>query len=83
VSNTHQLSTSKLITIANTKEQVMANKIDVSQYNEILKANAIKLAKDHIQNCHSSECDISLYVLGLLVERAGIKLSDEDWKVFL
>ena len=55
----------------------------VTQYNAMLKANAIALAKDHKQTCDNPECGISLYMLRQLLEKAGIELSDDDRMVFL
>ena len=51
--------------------------------NESMKANIIKLVKDHKDHCHDSECGISLFLVKKLVEKAGFTLTDDEKRYFL
>jgi hypothetical protein len=46
--------------------------------DEVLVENATKLAKHHKEHCDGAECNISLYLLRKLIERADIALTDEQ-----
>lgn len=48
----------------------------------LLKHNAIEIAKEHKKHCKREKCKCSLVMLGLLIERAGIKLTKNQWKEF-
>ena len=53
------------------------------RYREVLKENAIRLAQEHRKNCPGESCDISLMMFLLLLDRAGIQVSDEEMKNFV
>lgn len=47
--------------------------------NEMLKQNILKLAREHKNDCHDPECEINMTMIGELIARAGIKLTDEEF----
>lgn len=54
----------------------------MSPYDLALKKNALRLADDHRQKCES-DCTVSLALLKVLLERAGIELTPEEGRRFL
>jgi len=54
----------------------MSNQVTESA---ILKQNAIAMAKQHKDNCNDEECTISVSLIGVLLTKAGIPLSKEEW----
>lgn len=51
-------------------------------YNDLLKLNIINLVKHHRKHCDGPKCNISLYLIEKLVQKAGISLTDEEKKLF-
>jgi hypothetical protein len=51
--------------------------------DELLKVNAIRLADDHRKKCDGAECNIMLSVLAMLLRRAGITLTPEEYRHFV
>jgi len=49
---------------------------------ELLKQNMIRLVEHHREHCNGPSCDISLYLVGNVLELAGIILSEEDKRLF-
>jgi hypothetical protein len=47
------------------------------------KINLIELAKHHRKYCEGENCNISLYLLLEMAERAGIKFTPEERKLFI
>lgn len=45
--------------------------------DEYLKRNAIKIARHHREHCPGQECDISLFALYELLEKAGIDVTED------
>jgi len=50
---------------------------------EVLKRNVIRLVEHHKKYCEGSECDISLFLVKEIVEKAGIILTEEEIKLFI
>ncbi len=50
--------------------------------DELLKINAIRLVNDHKANCGGEFCRVSLMLIAVLLDRAGIKLTDDERKMF-
>jgi hypothetical protein len=50
---------------------------------QFLKENLLKLVKEHKDNCHSSECSISLFHIRKLAEKAGITFTDDEKRSFM
>jgi len=48
-----------------------------TEHQDILKENALKLAKDHKKHCDMT-CNISLFLVGELIEMAGIELTEDE-----
>ena len=44
-----------------------------------LKETAIKLAIAHKAQCNDPVCDISMTMVGVLLEKAGIQLMPAEW----
>jgi len=51
--------------------------------DDLLKKNAIEIARFHREYCDKKDCSVQLNFLGWLVQKAGIKLSNEEIKEFL
>ncbi len=47
------------------------------------KENIIKIAKHHKKHCDGETCTISLWLLILTAERAGIRFTKKERRVFL
>ena len=54
----------------------------VEKEDELLKGNLLNTVKYHKKHCDES-CDVSLYLLKKLGDKAGLKFSDEEKKLFL
>lgn len=50
---------------------------------QMLKDNALKLAQHHKKTCGDPECDISLFQLRRLLERAGIPITQEERRILI
>lgn len=54
--------------------------------DQALKDNVIRLAQDHRRfhdiNYPDGDCGISLHLLAMLMEQAGITLTEEEKKIF-
>ena len=50
---------------------------------EVLKQNAIRLARHHRKCCEGAECNISLWLIAELLMKAGIELTDDEKKEFI
>jgi len=64
------------------KEEMMTNNKTHNENNWFID-NLTRLAKEHRLHCYEESCGISLMSLGLLLEKAGIKLTKNQWKEFL
>ena len=51
--------------------------------NEALKINLINLAKHHKKHCEGIDCNISLYLLRKVGEKAGIEFTIDELKYFM
>jgi len=49
---------------------------------ELLKQNAILMAKEHKERCNNPDCPIRLMFLAELIKSAGIKLTTKEYEVF-
>lgn len=47
---------------------------------ELLKANALLLADHHKKHCNDPGCGVSLTMIGVLLHKAGIKLTKEEFQ---
>ena len=54
----------------------------MSEDGFMLKWNAIEIAKHHKRYCKKGDCNVSLIMLGLLIEKAGIELTKKQWGNF-
>ncbi len=52
-------------------------------YREAEKMNLIAIAKQHKQKCRNSTCNVTLCLLRITGERAGLVFTDEEKKVFI
>ena len=64
------------------------NELMMEEYTHVsedtaLKENAINLIKHHKKYCEGVECNISLGLIRKLLERAGIKLTEEEKSLFV
>jgi hypothetical protein len=50
--------------------------------DESLLMNAVNIAKDHRKHCNSPDCNVSLYQLLRLLQKAGIEVSDKQTRGF-
>lgn len=50
---------------------------------ELLKQNAIELVKHHKRHCCGSECNISVFLVARLLDKAGIELTKEERREFV
>ena len=50
---------------------------------EAFKINLINLAKHHKEHCHGEDCNISLYLLRKVGEKAGIVFTDDEKRYFM
>ncbi len=57
-------------------------KKQMSEDGFMLKWNAIEIAKHHKRYCKKGDCNVSLIMLGLLIEKAGIELTKKQWGNF-
>ena len=46
--------------------------------DDVLKRNALKLAALHREACDDENCSVSLALIGALIERAGISLTEDE-----
>ena len=51
--------------------------------DEALKNNAIEIVKRHKDSCVDPLCPVSVHMIAILLDRAGIKLSIEEQKHFI
>lgn len=51
-------------------------------YDEFLKQNVIEVARKHRATCDDHVCTVSLFALALLLEKAGIKLTEQEYMEF-
>lgn len=49
---------------------------------ELYKLTAIALAKNHLENCQREKCNISLYLLLQMAEKAGAKFTEAERRLF-
>jgi len=49
---------------------------------EVLKENLIKLVKEHKDHCNTPDCGISLMFVLKLAEKAGLKFTDLEKRIF-
>jgi hypothetical protein len=50
---------------------------------QVLKLNAIEIAKHHKQHCCGESCNVSLFNLSALLREAGITLTKEERSNFI
>src|SRR5882672_9616171 len=50
---------------------------------EIWKNNTLALAEQHRKHCEGEKCNISLYTLREMAERAGVNFTQEEFPLFL
>ncbi len=55
---------------------------DEVNLKRVLKKNAMALAKHHRKHCDGEHCTISLYLLRLMAEKAGVKFTEYQKGVF-
>lgn len=51
--------------------------------DDALKANVIRIAQHHRQTCPGESCQVSLFQLVMLLDRAGIRLNNQELREFL
>ena len=51
--------------------------------NEILKNQLIEIVKHHKKVCNGENCNISLYLIMLIGERANLKFTDKEKEFFI
>ncbi len=62
----------------------LRTKVNIGSYpKKDLKHNAINLAKHHRKYCIDGTCNVSLYLLKVMLDLLDIKLTDEERKLFL
>lgn len=50
--------------------------------DKLLKENILILVKHHKKNCGDEFCGVSLHLVRLLVEKAGVELSEKEKRLF-
>lgn len=50
---------------------------------EILKANVLRIAADHRDKCSGEDCNISLSLLREVAEKAGLRFTYDETRLFL
>lgn len=56
---------------------------EYSQINMIRKQNLINLVKHHRKTCDGESCNISLYLILELAEKAGMKFTKKEREYFI
>lgn len=51
------------------------NKKELIKDGTLLKYNVMELVKQHKKTCIGKNCNVNLCLVGLLIEKAGIKLT--------
>lgn len=51
--------------------------------NEILKNQLIEIVKHHKKVCNGENCNISLYLIRLIGEKAGLQFTDKEKEIFI
>lgn len=52
-------------------------------YSEAEKMNLIAIAKQHKKNCRNSTCNVTLCLLRITGERAGLVFTEKEKEVFI
>lgn len=52
---------------------------NIVERKRLIKENALKLVREHKENCHGPDCGISVSLVGELLLLAGIRLTSDDW----
>lgn len=52
-------------------------------FEQALKENMLRLVEHHRRHCDGPDCDISLWEVRQVMERAGITLTDEEKRRFM
>ena len=55
----------------------------MSVKKELMKKSAILLVKEHKGSCDNPECEIQLYYVRLLLDEAGVGLSEGEKALFI
>ena len=50
--------------------------------DEALKKNVLLIADDHRAKCSGENCEVSLVMLFLVAERAGLRFTDDERRLF-
>ncbi len=48
------------------------------EFRKLLKQNAIEMVTQHKKLCDNDNCGVSTYLILILIEKAGILLTDEE-----
>lgn len=57
--------------------------MEIVKTEDAVKANMIRLAREHRRHCCGPDCVISLYYIQWLLEKANIILSADERKEFI
>ncbi len=68
--------------ITNEQKEEKNEPLQTITEDESLLLNAINIAKDHRKHCNSPDCNVSLFQLLKLIEKAGIKVDDKRTREF-
>tara|TARA_R110000772_G_scaffold4573_5_gene16365 strand:- start:1002 stop:1169 length:168 start_codon:yes stop_codon:yes gene_type:complete len=55
----------------------------MNDQDKLIKDNILNLVHHHKNNCDDEFCGLSLHLVRLLVEKAGIELTDEERRLFI
>jgi hypothetical protein len=60
----------------------MDNTITDAEEEQVLKFNLLELVKDH-RDKETEDCNVSLWLVRVLAEKAGLCFSEEETKLFV
>jgi len=69
--------------IRKTKERILRTLENEKNFEDVLRENAIKLAKHHKKYCEGENCDINLWLLRELLKGNKIELTEKEEMIFI
>ena len=49
-----------------------------TEYEDLLKTNVLQLVEQHKDHCEDPECGVSVYLVEVLIRKAGIEMTVEE-----
>jgi hypothetical protein len=64
-------------------KETQGTTVDAGVSDERLKGNLIAVARHHKLTCRDPHCPVSMQLLGVLLDRAGIGVTEEEaWRLW-